>query len=178
MINAEYVKNNSSVSGNMEDCYIIPSIVDVQLSSLMPLIGEPLFDALCVMVDDKTIHTPEKADYKELLENYISIYLLYATIGEMTIGNFQRLHNAGSVNYTDTNYNQIALNELKFMEQHWVDKAAFYANRLTDFLHHNSSKYPEFHKHECGKMSHNDKANIYHCGININPTIKQRRKDR
>lgn len=178
LINSEYVRNNSTISDNMEDCYIIPSIKDAQLSGLMPLIGEPLYDAICTKVEDDTITATENADYKALLDDYIALFLLYTTIGNMTIDNFQRQHNAGSVNYTDTNYNQIALNELKYMQQHWSDKAAFYANRLTDHLHHNSTKYPEYHRHICGQMQHNDIANTYRCGINLNKSYQRRRKDR
>lgn len=176
LINAEYVRNNSTVSDNMEDAYIIPSIIDAQLSGLQPLIGTRLYDTLCKHVDDADLD--QNPDYKELLDNYVSLYLLYTVIANMTVDNYQRQHNAGSVVYTDTNYQQLGLSDLKYMEQHWRDKAAFYANRLTDFLHANSAKYPEYHQHHCGEMHHDDISSTYHCGINLNKSYQRRRKDR
>lgn len=173
LISEEYIRQNSNVSDNLDSCLIVPSIVDAQLQGLMPIIGEPLFDKLCQMVDNDTL----EGKYKYLVDNYIAIYLLNAVLAEMVITDYSRQHNAGSVQYTDTNYTQTGLNELKFLHQHHLNKASFYANRLTDYLHSHSSEFPEYHKCECGKMHHDDKANLYHTGIYLGKSIKNKRKD-
>lgn len=173
LISEEYIRQNSNVSDNLDSCLIVPSIVDAQLQGLMPIVGEALFDKLCEKVENKAL----EGKYKDLVDNYIAIYLLNAVLAEMVITDYSRQHNAGSVQYTDTNYTQTGLNELKFLHQHHLNKASFYANRLTDYLHSHSSEFPEYHKCECGKMHHDDKANLYHTGICLSPTIKKRRKD-
>lgn len=174
LISEEYVRTNSNVSDNLDSCLIVPSIVDAQLQGLMPIIGEPLFDKLCEMVENDAL----EGKYKGLVDNYIAIYLLNAVLAEMVIDNYTRQHNAGSVQYQDTNYMQTGLSELKFVHQHYIDKAAFYANRLTEYLHAHESDFPEYHKHVCGQMHHSDNANIYHCGIALGSKITRNRKDK
>lgn len=174
LVNPEYIKNNSTVSDNMEDEYIIPSIIDAQLSGLQPLIGTALYDALCTKVENGTL----TGDYKALVDDYISLYLLYKTIENMTIDNYQRQHNAGSVAYTDTNYTQVPLNDLKYMTQHWSDKAAFYGNRTTDYLHANHAKFPEYTQWKQGDLHKDELSPVRRCGIGLGIKESMRRKDR
>lgn len=175
LIDEEFIKQNSTISDNMDSAYITPSILDAQLSGLQPLIGTNLYDKLCSDVENHTLN----GDYKILVDDYISMYLLYQVIANMTIDNFQRQHNAGSVQYTDTNYNQMYLNDVKYMEGHWQRKAEFYAQRVTDYLHANHSKFPEFCVCRNGAdIHHNDKAAHFHSGLNLTITKKKKRKDR
>lgn len=163
LISPEYIRKYSTVSDNMNDNNIVPCIIDAQLSGLQPIIGTALYDELCKQVTDDDLTEFNKL----LLDNYIATYLLYQVIANMTVDNYQKQHNAGSVNYVDTNYQNIALSELKYMKQHWEDKASFYANRLDDFLHANSQNYPKFYEWKCGEMRHNDSSNVYHSGIGL-----------
>lgn len=165
LIDETFVREHSTVSDNMDDALIRPSIIDAQLSGLMPLIGESLFDKLCEVKEEGV--TNDNRLYNIFINNYVSMYLLYKTIANMTIDNFQKQHNAGSVNYVDTNYSNIYLNELKYMTQHWEDKASFYANRLVDYLIANKVNYPEFNNRVQGEMVPSIDSNTYHCGLSL-----------
>lgn len=177
LINEEYIKRYSNVSDNLDSNLITSSILDSQLSGLQPLIGTKLYDKLCELVENETITDTDNEAYKTLIDNYISQYLLYKTISEMTVDNFSKLHNAGNVQYVDTNYQQTPLNEVKYLRQHWDDKAAFYAERLTDYLHANHSSFPEYCQVDnCSDMR--AKQQNYACGINLSKSRQRKRKDR
>lgn len=163
IIDEEYIKENSTVSDNLSDKLIKPSIIDAQISGLMPLIGEVLYDKICSMIDTSSIEPV----YNQLVNNYIKHYLLYQTIANMTINNFQKQHNAGSVQYVDTNYSNIQLRELQYIETHWNNKAAFYAKRLTDYLIANNNIFPEYKTCETGKMKSNEKTITSYIGISL-----------
>ena len=180
LINEEYVKKYSTVSDNLDSKLITPAIMGAQLEWLQPILGTNLFDRLCGLVKDGTITAPENANYKTLLDDYVATGLMYAAIADITIENFQRIHNAGSVQYVDTNYQQIALNELKFTKAHWDEKANFYANRLAQYLHANHELFPEYCACRDGADMHSDTASAtYNCGIHLGrPYYKKKRKDR
>lgn len=163
IINEEFIKENSTVSDNLSDKLIKPSIIDAQISGLMPLIGEILYDKICSMIESDSIQD----SYKQLIDNYIKHYLLYQTIANMTINNFQKQHNAGSVQYVDTNYSNIQLRELQYVETHWNNKAAFYAKRLTDYLIANNDIFPEYKTCETGKMKSNERTITSYIGISL-----------
>lgn len=163
IVDEEFIKENSTVSDNLSDKLIKPSIIDAQISGLMPLIGEVLYDKICSMIEAESIQD----SYKQLIDNYIKHYLLYQTIANMTINNFQKQHNAGSVQYVDTNYSNIQLRELQYVETHWNNKAAFYAKRLTDYLITNIDIFPEYKTCETGKMKSNERTITSYIGISL-----------
>lgn len=174
IVTTEYIKTFSTVSDNLDDAIIIPSIINAQLIGLQPIIGTKLYDCICSKIENKAL----SGDYKELVDNYISLYLLMAVQADLCVANYSKQHNAGNVIYTDTNYSNTPLSEVKFLEQHWLDKASFYANRLTSYLKANRNKFKEYCEHDCGDMAHSDIASNYHCGISLGRVITTKRKDR
>lgn len=170
LITTQYIKDNSTISDNLNDEFLIPCLKDCQLSHLQPLIGTALFDKL--FEDDLN------EDYKYLIDNYISQFLLFAVQSELCISNYMKQHNAGAVSYVDTNYDNKNLSDLKFLKAYYADKEAFYANRVLDYLHANHQKFPEFCKRrDCSDMPHNE-SSTYHCGLNLSGVKQQQRKDK
>lgn len=175
IIDCSYVKAFSTVSDNLDDAIITPAIIDAQLTGLQPLIGTKLFDKICSDITN----TGLSGDYKTLVDNYISQYLLMAVQAELCITNYSKEHNAGPVGYTDLNYQNTTLNELKYLKGHWDEKANFYGNRLTEFLHANHSKYPEYNEQrDCSDMAAKGCSVTSYCGINLSRPRTQKRKDR
>lgn len=171
LITTDYIKENTTISDNLNDSFLIPCLKDVQLSHLQPLIGTALFDKL--FEDDLN------EDYKYLIDNYISQFLLMAVQSELCISNFLKQHNAGAVSYVDTNYEQKNLSELKYIKAYWADKENFYGNRLTDYLHANHAKFPEYCTCRTSADMHSkDYSDVSHFGMNVGKTKQAKRKDK
>lgn len=164
LVNIDYIKQNSTISDNLNDNILLPIIKDTQITKLAPVIGEALYDKLCTVVESDN-YILEYPNYANLLDNYVKMYLLNEVQATMTITNYQHQHNAGSVQYVDTNYSNIQLNELKYMRQYWENKASFYGERLTDYLNANSSLFPEYKKCIKGGLDATDTSNVYWSGL-------------
>lgn len=162
IVNVEYIKNNSTVSDNLNDNILTPIIQDVQMTKLLPILGESLYNKVMNLIETNTI---EGTMYNILYERFIQIYMLYAVQAELTITNYQHQHNAGSVQYVDTNYNNIQINEIKYFKQHWDSKASVYGERMTNYLIANSSDFPEYRDYESGEVQSSDSANMYWSGL-------------
>ena len=149
LINPQYIKQYSTVGDNVDDNYITPAIIDAQLMGLQPIVGTMLYDCLCEMVDTKTVTT----EYQELLDNYITPYLLNKTQAYLLMNLFAKQRNAGVVQYLDVNQQQIDISQVKFLKADFESKATFYAQRLADFLCANSQVYPEYHnRRDCADL--------------------------
>lgn len=175
IVTSEYIKSFSTISDNLDDDILTPAIIDAQLTGLQPLIGTNLYDRICEDIENNAL----TGDYKKLVDNYISQYLLMAVQAELCITNYSKEHNAGPVNYTDLNYQNTSLNELKFIKGYWDEKANFYGNRLTEYLHANHNKYPEYNEQrDCADMTAKGCSVTNYCGINLSRPRTQKRKDR
>lgn len=169
LITTQYIKDNSTISDNLNDEFLIPCLKDCQLSHLQPLIGTALFDKL--FEDDLN------DDYQYLIDNYISQFLLFAVQSELCVNNYMKQHNAGAVSYVDTNYDNKNLSDLKFLKAYYSEKETFYGKRLVEYLHAHHGKYPEFcTTRDCSDMHAID--SLYHCGLNISRVALKKRKDK
>ena len=171
LVNTDYIKQNSSISDNLNDNILMPIIKDTQITKLAPILGEALYDKLCTVVESDN-YILEYPNYANLLDNYVKMYLLNEVQATMTITNFQKQHNAGSVQYVDTNYSNIQLNELKYMRQYWENKASFYGERLTNYLNANRELFPEYKECIKGGLNATDTSNVYWSGL----CLKKRKK--
>ena len=163
IVNTDYIKQNSTISDNLNDNILLPVIKDAQLTKLMPILGEVLYDKVCSVVeeDNQALYP----DYQHLINNYIKMYLLYEVQATLSVTNYQHQHNAGNVQYVETNYSNIQLNEVKYFRQYWENKASFYGEMLQNYLDSNRYLFPEYRKIEKGKLESSDTANVYFAGL-------------
>lgn len=142
LINETDIKQNSVVGDNLDAKYIAPCIVAVQDAYLENLIGSRLIQKLGAMIADGTIATTP--DYKNLLETYIQPYLKNKTISEICVQIFAKIRNAGMAQFTDTNQNNVSLENVNYLRKHYDDLALVYGNRMIDYLNKNRSLFPEY----------------------------------
>ena len=106
----------------------------------------------------------EENDYKYLLDEYITPYLINKVTADIQIPLSFKLRNQGVIQQTGENTYVPSLKDMQYVAQSYENKANFYANRLSDFLRANRSKYPEYCKIDsCADMP-SDK-NAYKTGI-------------
>ena len=142
LISEKTLKENSVINNNVDGMYVLPAIEYSQDAGLQPIIGTKLYNRLMDMVEDGTIGNNE--DYKYLLDEYITPFLLNKVTAEIQIPLAFKLRNQGVVQQTGENTYVPSLKDMQYVTQNYENKANFYSNRLSDYLKANRSKYPEY----------------------------------
>ena len=154
LISEKTIKENSLVSNNVDGKYIQNAIRTAQDISLQPIIGQKLFERLCEGVSEQNLTELET----ELISTYIQPVLLNAVMSDLVLQLTYKFRNLGIVQTTDANIMIPSLNELQYIREDYNMKAAFYMNRLSDFLEANCTKFKQYPGCECGKLKANKKA--------------------
>ena len=161
LISVKTLKENSVINTNVDEMYVLPAVEYAQDSGLQPLLGTKLYNRLMDLVESGIT---EENDYKYLLDEYITPYLINKVTADIQIPLSFKLRNQGVVQQTGENTYVPSLKDMQYVAQSYENKANFYANRLSDFLRANRSKYPEYCKIDsCADMP-SDK-NAYKTGI-------------
>jgi len=161
LVSTKTLKENSVINNNVDDMYVLPAVEYAQDSGLQPLLGTKLYNRLMDLVESGIT---EENDYKYLLDEYITPYLINKVTADIQIPLSFKLRNQGVIQQTGENTYIPSLKDMQYVAQSYENKANFYANRLSDFLRANRSKYPEYCKIDsCADMP-SDK-NAYKTGI-------------
>ena len=142
LISEATIKKNSVVNNNVDGMYLLPAIEFAQDSGLQPIIGTKLYNKLMDLVENGSI--TGSTDYKLLLDEYITPYLINKVTADIQIPLSFKLRNQGVVQQTDTNTYVPSMKDIQYVIQNYENKANFYSNRLSDFLKANRKKYPEY----------------------------------
>lgn len=163
LISEQTIKTNSVINNNVDTMYILPAIEFAQDEGLQPLIGTKLYEKLMYLVEQDIIQ--DNSDYQLLLDEYITPYLLNKVTADIQIPLSYKLRNQGVVQQTSENTYVPSMKDTQYVIQHYDNKANFYANRMSDYLKANRSKYPEYGSVDsCADMPSNSgayKTNIY-----------------
>lgn len=174
LISETTIKKRSLITDPTLSVYIRPSIELAQKIGLRGIIGDCLIEKLQYLVstkDEETgvllINLEENINYRNLLVNYVTDYLVYATMSEAVIPMRDKMRNAGIVNTTDNNYQQPAFSETQYVKRFWNDKCEYFGTRLREYVVKNISLFPEYNACDgCGDKN-GKLPNTYHCGIVI-----------
>lgn len=162
LISEATMKKNSVVNNNVDGMYLLPAIEFAQDAGLQPIIGTKLYNKLMDLVENGSI--TGSTDYKYLLDEYITPYLINKVTADIQIPLSFKLRNQGVVQQTDANTYVPSMKDIQYVIQNYENKANFYSNRLSDYLKANRKKYQEY----CSVDSSADmpsNKNAYNTGI-------------
>lgn len=142
LISEAALKKNSVINNNVDGMYLLPAIEYSQDSGLQPIIGTKLYNKLMDLVENGSI--TGSTDYKYLLDEYITPYLINKVTADIQIPLSFKLRNQGVVQQTDANAYVPSMKDIQYVIQNYENKANFYSNRLSDYLKANRSKFPEY----------------------------------
>ena len=157
LILEEILKSEGLIDNNLYGGLLKPAIQLAQDKGLQTLIGAALYETICDMVADDTIKNPANDKYKYLLDEYIIPYLMFQTLAECAIPISWKFKNQGLIEANTEWTSRPYMKDFQYVVQKYENDAVFYGNRLTDFLNANSSDYPEYHRHICGKLPANNR---------------------
>lgn len=146
LISESTIKSNSIIADNCDGMYLTPVIQLAQDQRLQPLIGTPLYDKLRELIATNQIEQEHNIRYKELLDDYIEPFLLWAVTSEIQIPIHWKIRNAGIVLNNDQHFESSYMNNDHYLKEYFADKMNFYGFRLSDYLIANSNDYPEYYQ--------------------------------
>lgn len=140
LISETTLKSETIINDNVGSEFIGPAIETAQDIYLQQFIGTMLLDKLYDDVINETID----GIYKELLDDYITPYLKFKVLSEITVPLAYKYRNAGVVQPTANNYQQTTLKDAQLVANHYNLRADFFAERMNQFLCANAGQIPEY----------------------------------
>ena len=155
------------LNDNIASELILPSIQTAQDIYLRQTLGDSLLDKICCLVRENELEEP----YKTLLDEYIIIYLEYLAMAELCVPSTFKLGNIGVGQNYDSNVNTQTIQNVKYLESYYKQKASFYENRLTTFIQKHYNLYPEYKTVSDVTVS---SESTLQCGIYLGGTSKKK----
>ena len=172
LISPNTIKNMALVNLNVDDTVLAASIRVAQNIYVRDIIGTNLINTLQELVYNKikglepSIDDEDKAQYKELLDDYLKDLLAYKTVAECCRRISYKIRNVGVAQNSDTNINASDLTAIKELKAEYETYFNDAANRLIDFLNANKGAFPEVEGGcVCGNTLPNLNAKYGNCGL-------------
>lgn len=155
LISEDTIKTQSGLNDNIWGKSLLPAIREAQEIGLQSIIGSCLYQRLCSMVADGSIIDSENVAYKNLLDEYISYYLIYRTIADLIPVIGTKLGNIGVVISNDEHMVNLTEDERSRVDTYYEYRADFYCKRLQEYLLNNKELYSELDECSCENMKAN-----------------------
>lgn len=160
------IKTYSNINENTDGKYISPAIYIAQKSDLEGVIGTKLVRKLQTLVGKNEIDNYENEHYKELLDDYVTDFLIYATIVRLIPIVQFKIGNAGNVISSDEKLINLSFEETFSLKDFYQNQADYLKYRLQKFLIKNHNNYKELSSYSIDEMKANLKS-AASCAINI-----------
>lgn len=144
LISEETLKKQSLLGANLDGIYLYPAICLAQDLDLTNIIGPALVTKLCDLVESGDIETA--TDYKFLLDNYVTNYLIWSVSANVIPAINYKLQNAGASVNSDSQRSTLDYNASQALRRQMENYMDAYATKMRNYLCHNSAKFPEYHK--------------------------------
>lgn len=161
LTNEDIIKGLMPVSQNLAGEYIKTAMFEAQEIGLESIIGSTLLAAL--KAHETASDWAQYPAYKELKER-CQYYLTYKTILEVLPKVAFKICNAGAVQTSDQNVQNLSREQIDAMMEDYSSKADFFCYKLQLWLCDNMAQFPELDGCECAQI----RANLYSaatCGI-------------
>lgn len=144
LISEKVIKAYTAINENVDSKLIYTTIRQVQDIDLDSIIGPVLNKKLQEMVRTGEIAT--NADYKDLLDNWITPYMCAQVTSAIQIYLNYKLVNSGVIQNDDERRSHLDYQANKSLMEQYEKYANAYAQKLKNHLCCNSNKYPEYHQ--------------------------------
>lgn len=139
-ISEKELRSKTLINENVDAAYLNNAIITAQEVDLQQIIGTSLFNSLIAQIKAGQMKGPE---YEKLMDQYISPYLINDVMAAITLPLHYKLRNSGVVTNNDTHYQSATLNEVTYVEQHYINLATFHANRMKEYIIKNKEVFDE-----------------------------------
>lgn len=146
LVSESTIKAYTAINENVDSKLVYTTIRQVQDIDLDTIIGPALNNKLQELVRTGDIKISKYADYKDLLDNWITPYMCAKVQAEIQVYINYKLVNSGVIQNNDERRSNISFNEGRSLVEQYNNIANAYGSKLKNHLCCNCSKYPEYHK--------------------------------
>lgn len=143
LISEDKLKSYTSLNDNVFGKVIFPAIKTAQDIYLQEIIGTSLLVKLQTLIKENHIKDQANADYKKLLDEFISPYLIYQTLVGLVPEVANKIVNLGVVQNNDEHTSNTYQGERELVRGQYQTYADAYCNLLQRYLCSNKASYPE-----------------------------------
>lgn len=172
LISPNTIKGMSLVNLNVDDADLAASIRVAQNIYIRDIIGTDFLNALKELVynaikgQQPSINDPDKAQYKEFLDDYLKDALAYKTVSEVCRRISYKIRNVGVAQNGDTNINAANSTDIKELKTEYDTYFNDACNRIIEYLKANKDQFPEVGDYcPCGDALPNLNAKYGNCGL-------------
>lgn len=159
LISPTTIKSYSNLNDNTHEKFIVESIKEAQTVGLQPVIGSALLNKLKENISAGTL----SGQYKTLVDDYVSYYLIYQTVARLIPVVQFKVDNLGIFVTEDTNTQTLSFKDTFAMKDYYQSQADFYLKRLTEYLKVNRSLFPELKSTNDMTPQIDEDSNYYNC---------------
>lgn len=143
LISEQIVKDYSPLLQNVDGKYISTGIRVAQDSYIESTLGTDLYKKLQDLIASGEIELSGNTKYQTLLFDFVMDPLIHLAVYNIIIDISYKLGNVNVLSMNAENSNPATLNEIKFIQQKWLDRGEFYLERLKRYLCDKRALYPE-----------------------------------
>ena len=176
LISEDYIKSESNLDNNVSGKYLQSAIKLAQDIELQSLIGTKLLEALqkkCIdWVDPNvegavadSIDDPDNIKYKELLDYYVTPFLLFQVLSEVIVPITYKLSNFGVMRTDDEKDIAADASQVNLLRKYYKDKADFFKARLQDWVITYYNDFPELYSYKPLKDMYPNLYSASSCGL-------------
>lgn len=147
------VKNATNLPDNFFAEWLSPCIQNAQTIGLQNIIGSCLYNRLLQMVTDGTINDPSNSQYKYVLDNQITDYLIWETVVYCVQIAYVKIDNLGDILSNDEHTNNLSYRDKDLVKRYYQQISDSYRLLLQNYLKNNRDLFPELQECNCYGIS-------------------------
>ena len=130
LLNAQEIKSNTSMGGNVDPDKFMHLLYDVQVLILEPTLGTALYNKIVTDFDADTL----AGDYLEMFNNYIKPVLWHSVYAQYLRDGIVLAQNTGIYENSPENGSPADIENIKYVSKSAQSKADVYLERLERYL--------------------------------------------
>ena len=168
IISEEKLREFTDINDNLDSKLLMNAVREAQDIYLQRLTGTSLYEYILNQIDANTL----SGNYKDLVDNFIQPYLIYASYWESLDAIYTRPRNSGLLQPTGGENSEKADGTWYNRKRQMVEnKMEYYGERLTNYLIQNESQFPQLNDNGPFWKQFPD----YTTGYNKSPVVFNRR---
>lgn len=145
-ISESKLKQNSDVLENVDALYIRNSILKIQRTKCLPILGSDLYNQISNMIVNNTISLPQNSVYKNMLDNELQQSVIYFATADILLSLSFKITTKGVLQFANENSTAAPLDTIKFLTQRYEDTGDYWLVRLRNYCEEFSKRneLPEY----------------------------------
>lgn len=151
LTNEQYVRGITNIDNNIQSKFLLSAIRESQEINLQEIIGTTMLNKLKQLILTGQIAEDKNIVYKSLLDE-CQMFLAYSTIVKLCLITSVKISNGGLQQTSDENLTVLNIEDTFTLQEHYQQKADYFAKRLQAYILNNKEDIPEIGENKCNDI--------------------------